>query len=108
MDHMLATLSGSSQAALIDRDIAHIARVMHVSLRGDFGGPILPPAYWRRRLNALLDAGHLSHAQLCKVDGLLLQLAHFEATPQPEWERFAPAVAAPFQPACAVETLHSA
>jgi hypothetical protein len=47
MDHTLGTLSGSSQATLIDRDITHIGRVMYVSLRGDFGGPILPAAYWR-------------------------------------------------------------
>ncbi|SMG46153.1 hypothetical protein [Paraburkholderia susongensis] len=99
MDRILTTLSGSSQATLIDRDLAHIARAMHVSLRGDFGGPILPAVYWRKRLHTLLDTGHLSHAQFCKVDSLLLQLDKLESAPLPEWERYAPAVAAPLRPA---------
>jgi len=99
MDHTLGTLSGSSQATLIDRDITHIGRVMYVSLRGDFGGPILPAAYWRKRLNTLLESGHLSPAQFAKVDSLLLQLDQFEAMPHPEWERYAPAPSAPVPPA---------
>lgn len=98
MDDTLTTLSGSSQATLIDRDIAHIGRVMYVSLRGDFGGPILPASYWRKRLNALLESGHLSPAQFGKVDSLLLQLDQFEAMPHPEWERYAPAASAPVPP----------
>jgi hypothetical protein len=108
MDRTLSTLSGSSQAALIDRDIAHIARVMRTSLHGDLGGPILPAAYWRKRLYQLLDTGHLSHAQLCTVDSLLLQLGQFEADPQPAWDTLAPAAAALFPPpylpdaACAI------
>jgi hypothetical protein len=81
MDPTPTTLSGSSQATLHDRDIAHIARVMGVSLRGDLAGPILPPAYWRKRLHQVLDSGHLSHAQLCMVDSLLLQLHQFETAP---------------------------
>ncbi|MFT4068969.1 hypothetical protein [Paraburkholderia sp.] len=108
MDRTLTTLSGSSQAALIDRDIAHIGRVMYVSLRGDFGGPILPVAYWHRRLNALLEGGHLSHAQFCKVDSLLLQLDQFEATPQPAWERYAPAASTLLLPAKARRPMRSA
>ena len=73
MDRTVTKLSGSSQATLNDRDIAHIARVMGTSLRGDLAGPILPAAYWRKRLHQLLDTGHLSHAQLCTVDSLLMQ-----------------------------------
>lgn len=98
MDRTPITLSGSSQAALIDRDIAHIVRVMRPALRGDLGGPILPPAYWRKRLYALLDAGNLSHAQLCTVDSLLLQIGQFEAEPQLAWDTLAPATAALFPP----------
>jgi hypothetical protein len=98
MDRTLNTLSRSSQAALIDRDIAHIARVMRTSLRGDLAGPILPAAYWRKRLHQLLDTGHLSHAQLCTIDSLLLQLDQFEAEPQPAWDTLAPAAAALFPP----------
>ncbi|OLL32918.1 hypothetical protein BTH42_04405 [Burkholderia sp. SRS-W-2-2016] len=90
MDSTLAIPSGSPQAKLIDQEIAHIARVMHVSLRGDFGGPILPASYWRKRLGALLDIGELGHAQLCKIDSLLLQLQHLETTPQGEWAGFTP------------------
>ncbi|OUL75512.1 hypothetical protein CA601_41760 [Paraburkholderia hospita] len=63
-----------------DQDIAHIARVMVPALAGDLGGPVLPAEYWRGRLHKLLDATHLTHAQLCALDILLLQLDDFEAT----------------------------
>ncbi|WP_233828946.1 hypothetical protein [Paraburkholderia sp. ZP32-5] len=99
MDQTPGTLSGSSQAALIDRDIAHIGRVMYVSLRGDFGGPILPASYWRKRLTTLLESGNLSPAQFGKVDSLLLQLDQFETMPHPEWERYAPSASEPVPPA---------
>ena len=59
---------------LIDQDIAHIKRVMKPSLCGDFGGPILPPEYWRKRLFGLLEAHHVTKTQLCSIDDLLLQL----------------------------------
>jgi hypothetical protein len=98
MDRTLNTLSGSSQAVLIDRDIAHISRVMRMSLHGDLGGPILPAIYWRKRLYQLLDTSQLSHAQLCTVDSLLLQLSQFEADPAPAWDALAPASAALFPP----------
>ena len=98
MERTLIALKGSSQAALIDQDIAHIRRVMRPSLHGDLGGPILPATYWRKRLHQLLDTGSLSHAQLCAVDSLLLQLDQFEAEPSPVWDELAPAAAAPFQP----------
>ncbi|MEZ0604733.1 hypothetical protein ACAX43_21610 [Paraburkholderia sp. IW21] len=92
MDRTLITLKGSSQAALIDQDIAHIGRVMRPSLHGDLGGPILPAAYWRKRLYQLLDTGHLSHAQLCAVDSLLLQIDEFDAAYQRAWDPLMPAV----------------
>ncbi|WP_144145217.1 hypothetical protein [Paraburkholderia sp. BCC1884] len=98
MDRTLVSLSGSSQSALADRDIAHIARVMRPSLHGDLGGPILPAAYWRKRLYHLLDTANLSHAQLCTVDSLLLQLDQFDADPPPAWDAMAPATAALFPP----------
>jgi hypothetical protein len=98
MDRTPNTLSGSSQAALIDADIAHIMRVMRMSLHGDLAGPILPATYWRKRLHQLLDTGHLSHAQLCTVDSLLLQLDQFESDPPPVWDTLAPAAAALFAP----------
>lgn len=41
---------------LFDLEIAHLARVMGASMIGDLAGPILPGAYWRRRLHQLLDA----------------------------------------------------
>ncbi len=65
--------------ALIESDVAHIARVMRPSLTGDFGGPILPSDYWRRRLHELLDASALTKAQLRAIDGLLLELDEFDA-----------------------------
>ena len=98
MNQTFIMLSGSTQAALIDSDIEHIARVMRLSLHGDLAGPILPAAYWRKRLNTLLDTGNLSHSQLCAVDSLLLQLDQFEAEPQLAWDALTPAVAAMFPP----------
>jgi hypothetical protein len=79
MNRTLNTPTGSSQAALLDQDIAHIERVLRPSLYGDLGGPILPGAYWRKRLYQLLDTGNLSHAQLCAVDSLLLQIDEFDS-----------------------------
>src|ERR1700677_3190479 len=78
MDHTQTATNNALFATLIDQDIAHIRRVMEPALLGDLGGPILPPAYWRKRLHALLDAEHLTHAQLCAVDGLLLKLDQFD------------------------------
>jgi hypothetical protein len=74
MDLYLTTSAGSFKSTLIDQDIAHIARVMRPSMHGDLGGAILPADYWRRRLFELLDADHLTNAQLCAIDDLLLQL----------------------------------
>ena len=86
MDHTLTASNNSSFATLIDQDIAHIRRVMLPSLLGDLAGPILPPHYWRDRLNRLLDASHLSHAQLRTVDSLLLQLDKFHTRNElPAW-----------------------
>jgi hypothetical protein len=65
---------------LIDQDIAHIKRVMKPSLCGNFGGPILPAEYWRKRLFDLLDAHHVTKTQLCSIDDLLLQLDEIDAT----------------------------
>ena len=70
--------TGSFLATLIDQDIAHIGRVMNAALRGDLGGPILPAAYWRKRLNELLDVDHLTKTQLYAIDGLLLQLDQYD------------------------------
>ncbi|MFL9964349.1 hypothetical protein PQR02_25440 [Paraburkholderia sediminicola] len=64
----------------IDREIAHLARVMRPSLVGGPCGPILPVQYWRWRLHRLLDVPHLTRAQLCALDSLLLQLGTFEAS----------------------------
>ena len=59
---------------LIDQDIAHIRRVMPLSLSGDFGGPILSGNYWRARLHRLLDTGHVNKGQLADIDSLLVQI----------------------------------
>lgn len=84
---MLITPSHTLSATLIDQDIAHIRRVMLPSLTGDLGGSILPPAYWRKRLHQLLDSERLSHAQLCAVDSLLLQLDQYDpADCLPSWK----------------------
>jgi len=66
-------------ATLFDLEIAHLARVMGASMIGDLAGPILPGAYWRERIYQLLDAQHLTNAQLRSLDSLLLQLDELEA-----------------------------
>jgi hypothetical protein len=96
MERTLVTLPGSSQAMLVDRDIAHLGRVMRPSLHADLGGPILPVTYWRKRLYQLLDSGNLSRAQLCTVDSLLLQLDEFAS--EPVWNATGPAAARSQQP----------
>ena len=70
MDTYLTSSAGSFKSTLIDQDIAHIARVMRPSMHGDLGGAILPADYWRKRLFELLDADHLTNAQLCAIDDL--------------------------------------
>jgi hypothetical protein len=86
MDPTPTATNNALLATLIDQDIAHIRRVMEPSLLGDLGGPILPLTYWRKRLHALLDADHLTHSQLCAVDGLLLQLDQFDSVDTlPAW-----------------------
>jgi hypothetical protein len=77
------TNTGAGMGVLFDQDIAHIARVMAPSLVGDFNLPILQAAYWRARLHKLLDETHLTHAQLCALDSLLLQLDEIEAKGRP-------------------------
>jgi hypothetical protein len=66
-----------------EQEIAHIARVMTPSLIGDPGGAILPAEYWRGRLHELLERTHLTRAQLCALDSLLLQLDDLEARGRP-------------------------
>jgi hypothetical protein len=63
----------------LDKDIAHIACVMPAALAEGRGGPMLSSDYWRRRLHKLLDGSHLTRAQLCALDRLLLQLDAFDA-----------------------------
>ncbi|HTH58614.1 MAG TPA: hypothetical protein VL689_00480 [Paraburkholderia sp.] len=69
---------GALHASLVEQEIAHIRRVMPLSLTGDLGGPILPARYWRRRLVDLLGTGNVSQAQLAQIEGLLVQLDEFE------------------------------
>ena len=78
MNANLPLAPGILPSKLVDQEIAHIRRVMPLSLTGDLGGPILPASYWRRRLFELLDAGHASQDQLAEVDNLLAQLDEFE------------------------------
>jgi len=64
---------------LLDQEIAHIMCVMRPSLREDPSSPILSAGYWRGRLGRLLESNHLTKAQLCSIDDLLLQLDQFDA-----------------------------
>lgn len=64
----------------VEREIAHVARVMSPSLVGGARGPILSAQYWRGRLHRLLDAPHLTRGEFCALDSLLLQLGEYEAS----------------------------
>jgi hypothetical protein len=72
-------IRGAGMLMFLDQDIAHIACVMPAALAEGRGGPLLSSGYWRRRLNKLLDDSHLTRAQLCALDSLLLQLDAFDA-----------------------------
>lgn len=72
-------MGGAHMLMFLDQDIAHIASVMPAALAEGRGGPILSSDYWRRRLNKLLDVSHLTRAQLCALDRLLIQLDTFDA-----------------------------
>jgi hypothetical protein len=74
MDATRPLPAGYLMSNLIDQDIAHIRRVMPLSLTGDLAGPILPGSYWRQRLHRLLDTGLVNKGQLSEIDTLLLML----------------------------------
>ena len=74
MDTLRSLPAGHLMSSLIDQDIAHIRRVIPLSLSGDFGGAILPASYWRKRLHKLLDTGHVNKGQLADIDSLLFQI----------------------------------
>ncbi len=71
MDSARPIPAGYLMSNLIDQDIAHIRRVMPLSLSGDLAGPILPAPYWRQRLHRLLETGHVNKGQLGEIDSLL-------------------------------------
>lgn len=78
MDTLRPLPAGYLMSSLIDQDIAHIRRVIPLSLSGDFGGSILPASYWRMRLHRLLDTGHVNKGQLADIDSLLIQIDLYE------------------------------
>ena len=78
MSPLLSAAPGILHSSLVDQEIAHIRRVMPLSLSGDLGGPILPAPYWRRRLVQLLDTSHVNKGQLVQIDSMLVQLDEFE------------------------------
>jgi hypothetical protein len=63
----------------MDDDIAHVARVMAPSLRAFRGEPVLPPAYWRKRLERIQDDFPLTELQTFQIERLLGELDRFEA-----------------------------
>ena len=63
----------------MDEDIAHVARVMAPSLRAFRGEPVLPPAYWRKRLQRIQDEFPLTELQTFQIERLLGELDRFEA-----------------------------
>jgi hypothetical protein len=78
MDSNRPTPAGFLMSNLIDQDLAHIRRVMPLSLSGDMAGPILPAPYWRKRLHRLLETGHVNKGQLGEIDSLLHLLDEYD------------------------------
>lgn len=78
MDHPDTRPQGAFSALLADQDLAHLELVLARSLECDFGGPILPPCYWRERLAEVTRASHLSHTQIQTVHRLYLRIDVFE------------------------------
>jgi hypothetical protein len=70
---------GAFSALLADQDLAHLELVLRRSLSCDFGGPLLPPSYWRERLALIARESHLSHTQIQTVHRLYCQIDAFEA-----------------------------
>lgn len=66
----------------MDEDIAHVARVMAPSLRAFRGEPVLPPSYWRKRLQRIQDEFPLTQLQTFQIKHLLGELDRFEAEAQ--------------------------
>jgi hypothetical protein len=78
MDHPDTKPQGAFSALLADQDLAHLELVLQRSLKCDFGGPILPPRYWRERLAEITRASHLSHTQIQTVHRLYMRIDAFE------------------------------
>jgi hypothetical protein len=69
---------GAFSALLADKDLMHLERVLRRSLACDFGGPLLPPSYWRARIAAIIRQTHLSPTQIQTVHRLYLYIDIFE------------------------------
>jgi hypothetical protein len=63
----------------MDDDIAHVARVMVPSLKAFRGQPVIPPDYWRRRLQRIQEEFPLTQMQSFQIKDLLGELDRFEA-----------------------------
>ncbi len=72
--------------SLLDQEIAHIQRVMRASLALDATRALLPPSYWRHRLQRLLAGKRITQQQFCAIDGLLVQLDAVDHTTPPAHE----------------------
>lgn len=62
----------SSQAAHLD--ILHIKSVIQRSSAEDLNESRLPPAYWRKRLQEIMQSHQLSKSQFEEIDRLLATL----------------------------------
>ncbi|WP_017774299.1 hypothetical protein [Paraburkholderia kururiensis] len=72
--------------SLLDQEIAHIQRVMRASLALDATRALLPPSYWRHRLQRLVAGKRITQQQFSAIDGLLVQLDAFDDTTPPAHE----------------------
>jgi hypothetical protein len=61
---------GSTRQAIIERDLAHIERVLMLAPAGARDNSAFPPSYWSERLRRIKDGGQLWGTHLQKIDTL--------------------------------------
>jgi hypothetical protein len=72
---------GAVARCLLENDIAHVKKLLPLSLMVYDADWLLDSAYWRRRLHQILRQNHLSKSNLQSIDALIAILDRFEATP---------------------------
>jgi hypothetical protein len=64
-------MSGAHSAKLVHSEIAHIRLVIERLSKSDLDQSGLPRAYWRKRLQSVMQNHQLSQAQFDEIDRIL-------------------------------------